>query len=287
MVLNSTIEDRVTAAYDKEYRGELRSLQEFFSSLNNFKNFIHSTTAKLANYPILLLDGEQGVGKSHLIADVVRERNSEGRVNLLILGQHLVTDEDPWTQIFKKLNIGCKVDEFLGAIDSMAEITGERFIIFIDALNEGRGKYFWPDNIRSFIKKINKYEWLGLVISIRTSYKELIFPKNQLPEELAIQHTHYGFRGVEYEAVKLFFETYKIDLPNVPLLHPEFQKPLFLKLFCDGLSKSGNSKIPDGLQGITSIIDFYIQSVNSTLSKPNRLNYPESINVVRKAISRL
>jgi hypothetical protein len=73
----------------------------------------------------------------------------------------------------------------------------------------------------------------------------------------------------------------------VPLLHPEFQNPLFLKLFCDGLHKSGYSKIPDGLQGITSIIEIFINSVNLRLSRPERFDYPPTIHVVRKAIQRL
>ena len=70
-------------------------------------------------------------------------------------------------------------------------------------------------------------------------------------------------------------------------MHPEFQNPLFLKLVCEGLQKSGYTKIPDGLQGITSIIEFFISSVNLRLSRPERLEYPPSINVVKKAIDRL
>jgi hypothetical protein len=271
----------------QKYGDEIYHLREFNRSLYDFQEFILSTTARLANHPILLLYGEAGIGKSHLIADVVNNRNFDHKQSLFLLGQHFVTDEDPWTQIFKKLHIRCSIDEFLGALSAKAMITGSRFIIFIDAINEGRGKYFWDKNIKSFIQKILKYEWLGLVLTIRNTYKDLIFPKDEISEDFIIQHSHYGFRNEEYEALRLFFSNYKIELPNVPPLHPEFQNPLFLKLFCESLSKSGCTKIPDGLQGITSIMEFFVNSINNRLSKPDRFNYPPNINVVKKAIEAL
>src|SRR5690606_16343452 len=99
-----------------------------------------------------------------------------------------------------------------------------------------------------------------------------------------IEHHHYGFRNIEYEASRLFFDNYKIELPNVPLLHPEFQNPLFLKLFCEGINKAGLTRIPDGLQGITSIINFFVKNVNIALSKPKRVGYSASLNLVQKSV---
>lgn len=270
--------------YDQRYGSVISTIREFEESANNLLYFLEKTTIKLANHPFLLLEGEAGVGKSHLLADIITERNTNNLISLFFLGQHFVTDEDPWTQIKKKNDIRCSVKEFLGALDSKAQISDHRIIIFIDAVNEGRGKYFWNKNINSFLSKIKKYKWLGVVMSIRTSYSDLIFPKNEITEKEIIRYAHYGFKNQEYEATKLFFSYYKIELPSIPLLHPEFQNPLFLILFCEGLSKAGCSKIPDGLQGITSIIDFFINSINNILSQPNKLNYPKSINVVKKSI---
>lgn len=273
--------------YYKKYGREISNVKNFEESLYNLIQFFEGTTMKLANHPFLLLEGEAGVGKSHLLADIIEERNRNGLISLFFLGQHFVTNEDPWTQIFKKNDIKCSVKEFLGALNSKAQVSGHRIIIFIDALNEGRGKYFWNNNIRSFLKKIKRYEWLGIVLSVRSSYSELMFPKDEFREDDIIRYTHYGFKNYEYEATKLFFNNYGIELPSVPLLHPEFQNPLFLFLFCDGLNKAGYTKIPDGLQGITSIIDFFIQGVNNILSKPDRLAYPKNINIVKKAIESL
>lgn len=270
--------------YYKKYRSQINYIRDFESSAEEFIIFLEGITVKLANSPFLLLEGDAGIGKSHLLADIINTRNENNFLSLFFLGQHFVTDEDPWTQIFKKNDINCSVNEFLGALNSKAQISGQRIIIFIDAINEGRGKYFWNKNIKSFLAKIKKYEWLGVVLSIRTSYSNLIFPKDEIKENEIIRYTHYGFRNQEYEATKLFFNNYGIELPKIPLLHPEFQNPLFLLLFCEGLSKVGYTKIPDGLQGITAIINFFVNSTNDILSKPTRLDYSKSINVVKKAI---
>ena len=273
--------------YYQKHGDRIHRIREFQSSIYELNNFIQSTTAKLSNYPILLLSGEAGIGKSHLLGDAVQNRNSQNKPSIFLLGQHFVNDEDPWLQLLRKLDIRCPIDEFLGSLNAKAQSIGSRAIIFIDAINEGRGRYFWDKTIGSFISKILKYEWLGLVVSIRDSYKNLVFPKDSATKKLVIEHTHYGFRDVEYEASKMFFCNYGIEFPSVPLLNPGFQNPLFLKLFCEALSKSGNTKIPDGLQGITKIIDFFLGSINDRLSKPDRLNYSSSINVVRKAIDAL
>jgi hypothetical protein len=273
--------------YYHKHGTELRNIREFEHELSTFQNLIHSSSFKLANNPFLLLDGEAGIGKSHLIGDIVSRRIKKEHESVFLLGQHFVTEEDPWTQIFKRLQINSKSADFLRKLNKRAEESGKRIVLFIDAINEGKGNYFWNEFVKSFINEIKKYEWLGLVITIRTSYKNLIFPEEERSSLDIIEHHHYGFKNIEYEASKLFFDNYNIELPNVPLLHPEFQNPLFLKLFCEGINKAGLTRIPDGLQGITSIINFFVKNVNIVLSKPKRIGYSESLNLVQKSINAL
>lgn len=266
------------------YGYELRHIQEFSENLYDFDEFINGPICKLANNPFLILDGEAGIGKSHMLGDIISKRVKGGYESIFLLGQQFVTDDDPWVQILKKLQIKDSLESFLGKLNEKGKSNGNRVIIFIDAINEGRGKYFWNDNIGSFINSIRKYEWLGLVLSIRTSYKDLIMPEEEIKKLNLIEHTIYGFRNSEYEASKLFFTNYNIELPQVPLLHPEFQNPLFLKLFCEGIHKAGLNKIPDGLQGITSILNFFVKNVNKILSNPKRFNYSEASNLVSKSV---
>ncbi|MFN3782302.1 MAG: AVAST type 2 anti-phage system protein Avs2 [Spirosomataceae bacterium] len=271
--------------YYHKHGSELRNIREFEHELSTFQNLIHGTSFKLANNPFLLLDGEAGIGKSHLIGDIISRRIKKEHESVFLLGQHFVTEEDPWTQIFKRLQINSKSADFLRKLNKRAEESGKRIVLFIDAINEGKGNYFWNEFVKSFINEVKKYEWLGLVLTIRTSYKKLIFPEEERTSLGIVEHHHYGFRNIEYEASKLFFDNYSIELPNVPLLHPEFQNPLFLKLFCEGINKAGLTRIPDGLQGITSIINFFVKNVNIVLSKPKRVGFSDSLNLVQKSIN--
>lgn len=273
--------------YYHKHGTELRNIREFEHEHSNFQDLIHGSSFKLANNPFLLLDGEAGIGKSHLIGDIVSRRIKNKHESVFLLGQHFVTKEDPWTQIFKRLQINTKSEDFLRKLNQRAEESGKRIVLFIDAINEGKGNYFWNEFVKSFINKIKRYEWLGLVLTIRTSYKSIIFPEEESSSIDIIEHHHYGFRNIEYEASKLFFNNYNIELPNVPLLHPEFQNPLFLKLFCEGINKAGLTRIPDGLQGITSIINFFVKNVNVVLSRPKRIAYSDSLNLVQKSINAL
>jgi len=266
---------------------EIQHCLNLFRQTGKLSDFINSKTLKLANSPFLILNGAGGIGKSHLLADIVKNRNTEKLSSLFFLGQHFVTEEDPWTQIFKKNNIRCSVDEFLGALSSKAQIKENRIVLFIDALNEGKGKYFWESNLNAFIAKIKKYEWLGLVLSARDTYLDLILPQQVADDKDITQITHYGFEQNINKATQLFFNYYKIDSPSVPLLHPEFNNPLFLKIFCEGLKNSGKTKIADGFHGISSVIDLFVSSINKKVSVPRLLNFNPSLNIVKKVIDTL
>ncbi|MBI2417951.1 MAG: ATP-binding protein [Ignavibacteriales bacterium] len=273
--------------FNKKYGSQITLIRKFNNSIGELREFLQSAVVELADRPFLLLTGEAGVGKSHLIADIVKRRNVANLRSLFLLGQHFVSDENPWSQIFLGLQLKCSLDEFLGALDSKAQISGNRIVFFIDAINEGRGKFFWGKYINSFIEKIKKYQWLGLVLSVRSTYVDVIWSKTELIDEFLICYNHTGFKDIEFEASNEFFNYYNIQLPNVPLLHPEFQNPLFLKLFCEGLRNGGFTKIPDGMQGITTIFDFYTSSLNKILSSPDRLNYSKNFNIIGKVLEAL
>jgi hypothetical protein len=66
------------------------------------------------------------------------------------------------------------------------------------------------------------------------------------------------------------------------LLHPEFQNPLFLKLFCEGLEKRGLKQVPDGYQGISAIIENYLEGVEEKLEQPDELDYDIKLKCLKK-----
>lgn len=274
-----------SSAKKTDYSYVIRDAREFYYESNRLSGYLEELECKAANTPFVLLEGEAGVGKSHLLADIVEGRRKEGRFSLFFLGQHFNAQEDPWTQIFKQLKFNGNDEEFLQALEAKAETTGQRIIIFIDALNEGGGKELWNKHIASFVNQIKTHSWLGLVMSIRTTYTRAIF-NDELPDGV-LRLTHRGFENRSFDAIKLFFKNSNITLPSVPLLLPEFKNPLFLKLFCDGLHKNGLTKIDEGMQGISSVINLFIEGVEKDLSSPKKKDYLPELHVVRKAVNAL
>lgn len=265
----------------------LRELREFDYECDMLWEFLNSITMMLANNPFLLLEGEAGIGKSHLLADVVKSRVTAGYPCLFLLGQQLTTDESPWVQILKRLQLQTTSTDFLQKLNLYGRKSGKRFLIFIDAINEGNGNKFWEGNINSFVDEIRSFEWLGLVISIRSTYKGITISNEQVSRNNFEVHKHLGFMNVEMEAVNAFYDHYSIERPSSPNLNPEFKNPLFLKLLCEGIKKSGLTKVPVGFHGISKILSFFVDGVNQSLSSPKKYGFDSSFKLVNDAINEL
>jgi hypothetical protein len=275
----------VSDQHIKDYSWDIRNFRNIKISLYDCENYVNSVEVQVANTPALALTGKAGMGKSHLLAAVSNARRERGLLSILILGQHLTTLEDPWTQILRELHIDCDRDTFLGVINTLGETRGSRVLMCVDALNEGQGRHIWEDHIGGFFEVLSHYPWIGLVISVRSSYQELLLPENVQKRHHISVVDHHGFELFEYEATKRFFSYYQIQLPSIPLLHPEFSNPLFLRLFCEGLYKKGLSQIPPGYEGISAILDFFLDAVDASLSK--KYNFNKSHRLTRYTVDSL
>lgn len=276
-----------TKHYSDKYSSTLRMLREFDYACNELRIFINSTTVKLANNPFLLLEGKAGIGKSHLLADVIKNRIASGYPSLLILGQQLTSDESPWSQIFKRLQLKITSREFLEKLNLYGKKTGKRVLVFIDAINEGNGNKFWNDNINSFVDEIRCFEWLGLIMSVRTTYRNVTISHENVVRNNFEIHEHIGFQNVELEAVSLFYDYYNIERPSSPNLNPEFKNPLFLKLLCEGIKKNGLTKVPVGFNGISNIFNFLVEGVNKSLASPKKYAFDPSFPLVKDALNEI
>ncbi len=266
------------ASIKHPYSSENLSLYNAKNAFDDFSTFINSETIQLYYNPFLLLDGEAGSGKSHLLADIVNNRMQEGTFSLFLLGQHFQNDNNPRKQIVDALDLNCTFAELLEALECTGEIYKKRIIIFIDAINEGAGKSIWPEHLNGFIAEIKQYKNLGLVLSVRSTYKDLFIDGT---EDL-IKYTHQGFQNIEDIAAQQFFSHYGIEMPKIPVLQPEFSNPLFLMLFCKGLSDSKLTSIPEGLDGIHTVFNFFIDAINKKILKKDA-----SIKIVTKIINEL
>ncbi|MES2259502.1 MAG: hypothetical protein V4724_13315 [Pseudomonadota bacterium] len=240
---------------------------------------------KLANLKRLLLVGEAGIGKSHLLADVVARQIAQGAPAILVLGS-MFNDDEPWRQILTQLDLpfSMQVKHFLAALDSAAEAARMRALICVDALNERNGLDVWPDRLAVFLQTAEAFPRVAICVSCRTTYVDYIVPEH-LDENALPRLTHQGFGGTAGEAAQRYLDMRGMVRPGAPNLLPEFNNPLFLKTCCDYLEKEGKTELPKGLQGVSAIFQFYVTAVVHSLTR--RMQLDRRQHIVLRAIQRL
>ena len=283
-------------AQNQQQRTSVAGYREPFGDLLYYVQRLNSAFAeaarvcnradRLANNQLLLLKGNGGTGKTHLLCDFAKRRIQARLPTVLLMGQRFLSDEDPWTQLLQQLDLrGASAEEFVGAVEAAAQASECRALVIIDALNEGNGRAIWSAHLSAFLARLEKSPWIGVVISVRSTYEEAVIPEDV--RRRAISVTHHGFGDYEYDAVKTFCWHYCLEFPSVPVLQPEFTNPLFLKTLCEGLRESGERRIPKGFHGITETFDRYLSAINARLAKPESLDYDPKNSLVRQALERI
>lgn len=238
----------------------------------------------LANGGLMLLKGNAGTGKTHLLCDVASNRLSRHRPTVLLMGQRLRDLADPWLQAMAQLDLtGCRADEFVGALEAAAQAADCRALVLIDALNEGVGRELWPDHLAAFVHRLQSSPWVAVVASVRSSYLDVVVPDDVQQSAIVVEHR--GFADVEYDAAKTFFVYYGLELPSAPLLLAEYANPLFLKTLCRGLQAAGERRLPRGAQGIVAIFERYLGALEHTLSREYLWDAKQRL--LRKALDRV
>ena len=265
----------------EDFSNKIYHLQKLQIKLSKLQKLSKSNFCLVANTGALLLVGDAGNGKTHLLCDVANSRISLGLFSILLHGGHFTSYTNPERQILDDLGLSCTFDEFLVALNAAGQASNYRILIMIDALNEGAGRHVWPKYLAGLLEDVSEYPWISIAVSVRTSYEKAVIPKHIGSEKLS-KVTHYGFAGRIEEAVKIFFDGNGIERPRVPLLVHEFSNPQFLLILCKGLKNRHLTRIPNELKGLTSVYDFFIDAINEKLA--DVLDYPEHQKIVRDAV---
>jgi hypothetical protein len=252
----------------RPYEKELNRLRKI-SRINNdlLIDLDEKINISLSNNPILIIDGEAGSGKSHLLGDIANERLKNNTPTILLLGQHFTTSRSLEDNITHLLNIKCSFEELISDLNNIGKQIGTRVLILIDAINEGAGAKLWRDQILGLLSVIKHEPFVGIAISIRTTYlKSIISDQIKADNDITFK-THLGFKGNEYAALKMFCDFHKLKQPSFPILSPEFTNPLFLKIICEGVKNSETKEFPQGFQGVRKIFDLFIKAIDKKLER--------------------
>jgi DNA replication protein DnaC len=260
----------------EKFNSDIHHIYKTQELIRYFEELSSSTKAQLSDHPFLLLTGSAGTGKTHLLCDVVEHRIKNEKdilPVLLVLGEFFSAEKDFCSQVLVQLGIENTIktkEDFLKKLDNLGKEAKCRSLFIIDALNENitHAPNFWKNNLNRIIQDINKYPNIALIVSVRSGFENEVLTEKQ--KTLFIHEEHHGFRFKEWEAVNKFFKAFSLPLPEIPLLIPEFQNPLFLLLFCKAFEKRKHKKkkqIFRGHEGATYIFESFILNATDIIAK--------------------
>ena len=157
-------------------------------TLINLLDFINDgVKIDLFSTPRMILKGEAGIGKTHLLCDYANGRISLGKPTLIFLSDELASIEDTNPVVCMAKLMGYTTSAgFLKDLRSLANSSPERVCLIIDAINEA-------DAIKwSQLSELFNIKGMSLVISVRNGYEKMI-PNRR--EYSTVEH--FGFSEME------------------------------------------------------------------------------------------
>lgn len=253
--------------------------------LNNFGAIINKLNG--INKVDLHLLGDAGVGKSHIVNFICKERIEKGLPVLIVSGRRFSNDSPIEEQLKTLLNIQNSWQDFLNTLENVALSKKTRIPIIIDGLNEATlnnaFSNLWKNHLNSFIHSLKLKKNIVLITTCRTTYKENIW--GGCPDNFFIVR---GFNSIDVEiAMKKYFNFYKIEAKLGVTFPIHFNNPLYLRIFCEATNRDRKEikliKLDE--KSIFQVFNEYLKLVNKNVC--NRLDISTSANVIESAIYKI
>jgi hypothetical protein len=230
-------------------RDETNQLYNLVHQTYEIISFFENDDLAVFNRKSLLLKGEAGIGKTHLFCDFAKEALKLGHPTYIFLGEEFAHDTDPLKRIAILLEGDTNYASTLQKINDTASRCNKRAVILIDAINEAQVKVDWNG-----LNELKKYKNICFAISVRTGYERVVLTARFLSGIKT--YNHPGLDIGRVEDIATFFTHFKVPMPEVPLIAPEFRNPLFVKIFCKTYSRK---KTVRGDMGSTTLFEDYIR----------------------------
>ncbi|WP_460727664.1 NACHT domain-containing protein [Lysobacter rhizosphaerae] len=252
-------------------RGNMQAIGRCLAVLRDEKEYIQSSAFKVLSDPLLLVNGEWGTGKTHLMCDVAQDRISRGQPTILVLAKNF--QGRVAAEICARIEPGHTAAELFNRIEALARETEERAVVILDGVNEGRRRE-WREALTSLQALITERPNIGLIVTCRTPFESIAIAQSDLEKFHKVRHL--GFDDQEFDAQAAFFQYYSLPLPEVPLLDREFSRPLTLKLICQSLQNLTGKKLAQGFAGVASGqkgMTYILESFVNGIGKPIELEF--------------
>jgi hypothetical protein len=244
--------------------GIRRKIRDVATKIGEAASEFASPEIELQQRPILLVDGDAGVGKSHVLTNEVESHIRNGNPAVFVPARVLDHGDRPEQELLRYLDVGdLRFETFLAALHASSLASGCPVLFVIDGINESLFARGWESGLPSLITQIKKFNRIALCISIRSSYRELC-----IREGLDITRiSHHGFRGHLGEAAKEYLDRNGIERPSAPIfgLNEILYNPLFLSTAVDFMKATAQVSFPRGMDSIATLISFWLGAVEQNL----------------------
>ena len=128
--------------------------------------------------------------------------------------------------------------QLLEAMDAAGARAGVRLPVVIDGLNESEDPANWNEELARLQHVLGRLQHIVLIVTLRPPVAEMALPGGFGRLEL------HGFgRRLTEEAVKAYFDEFKIDSGSMRLPLKRFSDPLFLRIFCEATNPNRESQV--------------------------------------------
>ena len=128
--------------------------------------------------------------------------------------------------------------QLLEAVEAAGARAGVRLPVVVDGLNESEDPANWKEELSRLMPILDRLQHVVLIVTLRPPVAKIALPDGVTTLELD------GFDSrLTEEAVKAYFEEYKIDLGGVHLPFERFRNPLFLRIFCQATNPDRSTRV--------------------------------------------
>lgn len=260
--------------FPAQYLDEIRTV---ISNLSLIENLFDINLMSNVENRAILVTGKGGIGKTHLLCDIVYDYIEKGIPAVLMLGDMFKGQNTADDVIIKWFQKGEIIENFFAWLDEYGKQNNVYIPICIDAINEVDDTSYWNRNLPLLIAKARSYLNLKIIVSCRSIYLEEYLDEEKISGMLQVPHN--GFDEMEVEALGSFCEYYGVNINYDTTCVPEFMNPLFLKMLCEiAVEKEDKTVVVDDIQ---TLMNEFFDIKNKIISK----HYLESLSVKDKVVS--
>jgi hypothetical protein len=155
------------------------------------------------------------------------------------------------------------------AVDAAARRAGRRLPIIIDGLNEAQDPRDWKAALASAAVVLERYPFVLLICTLRSE-----FVRDALPQDLPTLKLP-GFERDTTEAIRRYFDYYRIDATDADLPLEMLEHPLKLRMFCEVTNPErkhvvGIEAMPGSL---TAVFDRYLDQVAQRIAELSSISW--------------